>query len=161
LPLDTLCTTDQKYVLFQLKFGKACLVSLHRVVNADLYEKVLHAQGGDLLQDSLKFIVTPVNLKLNVPVKGPKEADTIGSFFGAKNTHFSRPVTVEKNHDVAMISIDLYSVWSLKMLLPSVAFKVGRMVDFHLVSYRDNAVLASFRAAMTPEAIRVMKAVTA
>mmetsp|Transcript_116126 Transcript_116126/g.182698 ORF Transcript_116126/g.182698 Transcript_116126/m.182698 type:complete len:329 (+) Transcript_116126:39-1025(+) len=157
LKLEDVCRTSQKYVLWQMKLGKVCLLSLHRVIDDDMYHKVLNAQGGDLLKDSLKLIVMPINLALNVPVKGPKDADTIGTFFGAKNTHYSRPTNGACKYDIAMISIDLYSVWSLKMLLPSVAFKAGRMVDFHLVSYRDNAVLASFRAAMTPQVIQQIK----
>jgi hypothetical protein len=157
LKLEELCKANKKYVLWQMKLGKVCLLSLHRVVDADMYDKVLNAQGGDLLKDSLKLIVMPINLALSVPVKGPKDADTIGAFFGAKNTHYSRPTNGDCKCDIAMISIDLYSVWSLKMLLPSVAFKAGRMVDFHLVSYRDNAVLASYRAAMTPAVIQEIK----
>lgn len=163
LPLDDLCCDGQKYVLWQIKVGKSCLLSLHHVVDDDVYERVLHAQGGDLLCDSLKFIVNPVNLKVSLPVKGPKNADTIGTFFGTKTSHYSRcrPGDSSCKYDVAMITIDLYSVWSLKMLLPSVAFKVGRMVDFHLVSYRDNAVLATYRAAMTPEAVELLKKIDA
>jgi hypothetical protein len=155
LPLDQLCRGGEKYILFQLKLGKVCLLSLHHVTDHDTYEKVLSAQGVDLLKDSLKMIVIPVNLKISVPVKGPKEADTIGSFFGSKNVNFSRS-TVGK-FDIALLSLDLYSVWSLKMLLPSVAFKAGRMVDFHVVSWRDNAVLLSYRAAMTPQVCEIIK----
>lgn len=157
LPLDELCDEREKYVLWQMKFGKMCLLSLHRVTDDSMYEQILLARDGDLLHDSLKLIVTPVNLKLSVPAKGPKDADTIGTFFGSKNVHFSRPGDETCKYDIAMISVDLYSVWTLKMLLPSVAFKQGRMADYHLVSYRDNAVLGSFRAAMTPELVEIIK----
>merc|ERR1712232_222617 len=117
------------------------LLSLHCVTSSDAYEALLDVQRGDILQDALKLIVTPVNLVVSVPVKGPKDADTIGSFFGAKNCQLRRPGKGQCAFDIAMITIDLYSVWSLKMLLPSVAVKQGRMADYHLVSYRDNAVL--------------------
>jgi len=40
----------------------------------------------------LKFIVQPVNLAIPVPIKGPKDAQTIGSFFGSKNIRFARGV---------------------------------------------------------------------
>lgn len=158
LCLDDVCDVGAKYVLWQMKFGKMCLLSLHRVTDDDAYERILLAQGGDLLKDSLKLIVTPVNLQLSIPAKGPKEADTVGSFFGRKNVSFSRPGDHPCKFDISMISVDLYSVWSLKFLLPSVAFKQGRMADYHLVSYNDNAVLASYRAAVTPELIDLMKA---
>lgn len=157
LPLDDLCLGTAKYLLWQMKLGKVCLLSFHRVVSDEMYEKVLRAGSANLLNDSLKLIVIPVNLMLSVPVKGPRDADTVGAFFGPKNVHFSRPSKDQCKHDVAMVSIDLYSVWSLRMLLPSVAFTTGRMVDLHLVSYRDNAVLASYRCAMTPEVIEEIK----
>merc|ERR1719182_1072839 len=99
-----------------MKLGKVCLLSLHRVVDDDMFEKVMkvHAQGGDLLKDAFKLIVIPVNLSLSVPVKGPKDADTVGAFFGSKSTSLARMKT--DKHDVTFISVDLYSVWSLKML---------------------------------------------
>jgi hypothetical protein len=152
LPMSQLCGDFGKYVLWQMKLGKLCLLSLHQVVDEPIFEQVLHAGGEDFMESSLKLIVTPINLQVSVPAKGPKSADTIKSFFGSGNVSFHREGNSQ--FDVAMLSIDLYSVWSLKMLLPAVAFKSGRMVDFHLVSYRDNAVLASYRAAMTPSVIQ-------
>lgn len=139
-----------KYVMWQLKFGKLCFVSVHEVINGEQYEKLLKPGSAPLLNDALKLIVTPVNLVINVPVKGPKDADTIGTFFGS-NVTFER--ATKDGYDISMLGVDLYSVWSLRMLLPSVAFKPGRMVDFHLVSYRDNAVFASYRASMTNNVI--------
>lgn len=151
------CTKEGQYVLFQLKLGKVCLLSLHHIVDNCMYERILNAGGGNICHDKLKFIVTPVNLVVRVPSKGPKDAETVGSFFGENNFYFNRPARNGGGFDIATISIDLYSVWSLKMLLPAVAFKSGRMVDFHLVSYVDNAVLVSYRAAMTPEVIERIK----
>lgn len=150
-------TQEGKYLLFQMKFGKVCLLSLHKLVDHDVYERIFQ-EGGNPLQDKLKLIVMPVNLTVNVPVKGPKDADTVGNFFGRENCSFSRLEKTNSGIDIGMISVDLYSVWSLKMLLPSVAFKSGRMVDFHLVSYADNAVITSYRAAMTPKVIQLIKA---
>lgn len=155
LPLDDLCSEGGKYLLWQMRLGTVCLASLHHVVADATYDKVINAHGADLLRSALKLIVTPVNLKLSIPTKGPKDADTIAAFFGP-NASFQHSKSHHK-YDVAMISIDLYSVWSLKMLLPSVAFKPGRMVDFHLVSYVDNAALASYRAAMNPAVMEMIK----
>lgn len=153
LPLGELCRENGKYVLLQMKLGKVSLLSLHTVVHEEAYEKLVGVGEKSLLNDALKLIVIPVNLSINVPVKGPKDADTIGSFFGARNVQFSRDKKVQGKYDIAMLSVDLYSVWSLRLLLPKVAFTAGRMVDFHIVSYRDNSSLASYRASMTEEVI--------
>lgn len=158
-PILEKCTEECKYVLFQLKFGKASLLSLHSVFDNHMYERILNVGGGNLLRDKLKFIVTPVNLSVSVPSRGPRDAETVGKFFGKDNSYFSRPERRRGgDYDIAMVSIDLYSVWSLKMLLPSIAFRYGRMIDIHLVSYVDNAVLISYRVAMTAKVVELIKA---
>merc|ERR1719162_819647 len=104
MPQDDLCIEGEKYVLFQMKLGKVCMLSLHQVVDDEAYEQILRADGGNILKDKLKLIVKPVNMAVSVPVDGPKEAATVGSFFGLKNTSFKR---AGGKYDVAMITVDL------------------------------------------------------
>merc|ERR1712216_305551 len=144
-----------KYVLWQIKFAKVCLLSAHRVIDDEAYEAL--AGSPSPLKNCLKLIVTPVNLVVNLPAKSPKDSDTVQDFFGVSNTHFSRKRIDRLKCDVTLVSVDAYGVWSLRMLLPSVAFKVGRIVDFHLVSYRDNTSFVSYRCAMMDELIQSIK----
>jgi len=155
LPLDDVCDNGEKYLMWQLKFGSMCFVSLHHCTNDEVYEQIINADR--ILQDSLKWVVTPINLKVSVPTKGPIDAETIGRFFGTQHAHFSNPRNPDDDYEVAMISIDVFSVWSLRVMFPFVIFKHGLIVDIHLVSSRDNAVLSSYRAAMTPELIQRIK----
>lgn len=157
LPLDDICRSGDKYLLWQMRIGRMCLASLHLVEDNDMYEQILCTQDRDLLHDVLKLIVTPVKLKLSVPSKGPEDADTMGAFFGSTNVSFHRPTQHGSAYDIAALSVDLYSNWTLRMLLPSVAFKEGRMADYHIVSYKDKGVLASYRAAMTKDLIDTLQ----
>jgi len=133
-------------------FGPFMLTSLHEVVDRELFEQVLK---GNFLQDSLKLLVFPVNVALPISPKGAKTADTVGTFFGKKNVTYTRRRVA--GIDCATLAIDVYSVFSLRMLLPALAFKEGRIVDYHLVSYRGNASLTSFRMESTEEFIQLMK----
>jgi len=125
LPLQDLCSESGKYVMWQLILGKVCLLSLHRIISDETYETVVGVGEKSLLNDALKLIVTPVNLSVSAPIKGPKDADTVGSFFGLKHVHFTRASKAQGKYDIAMLSVDLYSVWSLRMLLPSIASNLG------------------------------------
>eukprot|EP00928_Gymnodinium_smaydae_P046232 TRINITY_DN3079_c0_g1_i1.p1 TRINITY_DN3079_c0_g1~~TRINITY_DN3079_c0_g1_i1.p1 ORF type:complete len:660 (-),score=150.14 TRINITY_DN3079_c0_g1_i1:80-2059(-) len=144
-------TPGTRYLVVVIICGNAMFAALNEVVD-DVYEEIIE---GDFLQDCLKLLVSPVNLAINLPLKGAKDADTMGKFFGKKNVRFTRRTT--HGLDCATLICDLYSVFSLRMTMPRLAFKEGRIVDFHLASYRHRASLASFRIATTGELVRQLK----
>jgi len=145
----------QAYLLVALVCGKATFVSLSVVVDP-VFEEMC---AGDCLVDCLKLIVQPVNLAVPVPLKGPKDAATIGRFFGRGHCHLSR--SQRGSVKLATLAIDLYSVMSLRLTLPKLAFTAGRIVDFHFVSYRHRASLASFRIATNKQLLDRLKELTA
>lgn len=142
----------QNYLLVALICGKVTFIALSKVVDT-IYDDIC---TGDFLNDCLKLVVTPVNLALPVPVKGPREAATVGRFF-AKNAHFFRSGGGGVSR--ATLVIDLYSVLVLRLTLPKLAFSAGRIVDFHFVSYKHGASLASLRIATTKLLVSTMKAI--
>lgn len=154
-PLDRLCTLGNKYLIWCMKYGEMSIVSLHHIVHDEMYGRIFCAETGNPWYNKLKVLCTPINLILSV-CKGPKDAATAGAFFGSKNVEFWH-LTGSHNYDVAVVSFDIYSVLSLKMLLPTLAFKEGRICDYHLISYGDTAVVASYRIAATRELIETMK----
>lgn len=143
------------YLLTGLVCGKATFVSLSVVVDT-IFEDVC---AGDCLTDRLKLIVQPINLAVPVPLKGPKDAATIGSFFGRRHCHLSRAQRGDVK--LATLAIDLYSVMSLRLALPKLAFTAGRIVDFHVVSYQHRACLASFRIATNRQLLGRLRELTA
>lgn len=155
-PLDKLCVPGGRYLLWRMRFGADSLASLHHIVRGDTFERIFGADGGDPLRDAVKLVVTPVNLKF-VPSKGPKEAATIGDFFGPENAAFTRAGEGCGRSDVAVVDVDVFSVLSLKWLLPPLAFREGRICDYHLVSYRDSAVICSYRMRTNAALVRYLR----
>ena len=91
--------------------------------------------------------MAPANLTIPM-VKGAKTADTIGVFFGKAAIHFQEAAWSQGAARCTLFSVDMDAVWSLRWTLPKFAFQRGRIVDFHAVSARDNAVLTTFRIAV-------------
>jgi transposase InsO family protein len=103
--------------------------------------------SDDALGKRLKLLIKAVKCNLPFPGKGPKEADTVGYFFG-KGASVSRSHTPD-GVEVVTVQIDLFSVTILRWALQSVGFRQGNVIDAILVDWPGQAVVASFRLAVT------------
>jgi transposase InsO family protein len=135
---------EKTYVAWWLNRGDVSLVSVNEVVDRPALERCL---DDDALGKRLKLLIRAVKCSLPFPSKGPKDADTVGYFFG-KGASLTRSQTAD-GVDVVTVQIDLFSVTILRWALQSVGFRKGNIVDAILVDWPGQAVLASYRLAVT------------
>jgi hypothetical protein len=135
---------DQSYLALWLNTGDVSLLSLHQVVDRQALERCF---ADDPLKSRLKLLIRPVKCVLPFPGKGPKEADTVGTFFG-KGASLTRSLTAE-GADIVVLQIDLYLIWFLRLALQNIGFRHGNVVDIIVVDWPGQAVVASSRVAVT------------
>lgn len=138
------------YLAVWLKLGNASLVSL-----SALPEFLAHELGEQDIGTHLKLLLNPVHVAVPFPTKGPKEADSIGSFFG-KRAIQSCTWRTSSGADVACVQIDLYSNWMLRMALQQVGFRVGNSLELILVDWPCRRVVAAIRLAVTEEFLQLL-----
>ena len=144
------------YVIYRMILGDLQLVSLAEVVDLDTFRKVFACSTHELSHKRLKLITCPVNLPVNLPLKGPRSAEAVAEYFGPE----AASVSVHWDEDgvtYACISIDIYSKWIIRKILPNVALTVGRICDFIVVDYEGRAVVCGLRIICTPVAIDKFK----
>jgi len=135
------------YLAVWLKLNGASLVFVSRMPSG-LAGSI--AGQKDLIQQRLKLLLNPVQVQLPMPTKGPKDAETVGSFFGssAASTSLTRG---KSGADIACIHIDLYAKWVMRLALQQVGFRLGNTLELLLVDWPGQAVLASIRLQVTED----------
>lgn len=138
-----------RLIIFKLKMGEQAMVSLNEVIEEDQFDSIFNrADRDDLLKHKFKFILSPINSPLPIPAKKPRDAETIGSYFGMDNVDFY----LDDSHDevlVVSILVNIYSKWVIRKFLPLVTSSPGRICDFILLSSDDKVVYADFRLLAT------------
>lgn len=138
------------YVAWWLNVGDCSLLSLHEVIDRPALERCL---ANDPLGKRVKLLIRAVKCTLPFPGKGPKEADTVGAFFG-KGASLTRTRTAE-DVDMVVIQIDLFYLFLLRCALQNVGFRQGNIVDIILVDWPGQAILASIRLSVTEEFMKL------
>jgi hypothetical protein len=114
--------------------------------------------ANDPLSKRLKLVLNPVQVKLPFPAKGPKDAETIGSFFGKSACLQSSKGC--RGEDLVYLRVDLFSKWILKLALQKVGFRVGNVVEILIVDWagpKENpGVLAACRLSVTEEYMKLL-----
>jgi len=138
------------YVAWWLNVGEASLLSVSEVLDRAAMERCL---ANDPLGKRVKLLIRAVKCTLPFPGKGPKEADTVGAFFG-KGASLTRGNTAEGT-DIIVLQIDLYYLYLLRFALQNVGFRQGNVVDIIAVDWPGQAVLASIRMSVTDEFLKL------
>ena len=128
--------SESCWIILKLKMGDLILTSLSRVI----------VQGFNKMElnlNNLKFIISPVNAPLPIPVKSPHKAQTISEYFGKSNA------AIYHTNTTTTIFINLYSKWIIAKILPF-ALSIGRICDFLIVD-NNNVVYTNFRLLGTSE----------
>merc|ERR1712072_1368235 len=102
------------------------------------------------------MILSPIGLKLPIPVKGPKEADSIGVFYG-KSANIARAKTA-KGVDHVSLRVDLYSKWLVKKAMQTVGFRKDSVIDILLLDWPGRTVIMACRLNVTEEFLKLYNA---
>jgi len=141
---------SSSYVAFWLNVGDSSLLSLSEVIDRPALERCL---ANDPLGKRVKLLIRAVKCSLPFPGKGPKDADTVGAFFG-KGASLSRGRS-DEGCDILVLQIDLYYLMMLRFALQNVGFQQGNVVDIIVVDWPGQAVLASLRLSVTDEFLKL------
>ena len=100
----------------------------------------------DLVTNRLKLIPIGVKVKVPVPTKGPRSADTVQYFFGKDAVRVHR-CALSPACELAVVDVDLCASWLVRFGIKRVRLSLGAILDFDLVDWRgeQSAVLASIR----------------
>lgn len=139
------------YMIYWLNIGDVSILSVAEVLDRRRFEL---AFSGDALSARLKFVLQPCGLKLPVPVKTPRDADTIGVFFG-KHTSCTRSRT-NSGVDYVCLRVDLYSKWLLKKAMQTVGFRKGSVFDIVLIDWPGRTVIMGCRLTITDTFLKLM-----
>lgn len=143
------------FIIYQMRLDSVLLTSLFEVTDQSRFDAWLGINPtSDILHQKLKLITCPSNLPVRLPLKGPKSADTVADYFGQDNVKFS---CHRGDNTFICITVDIFSKWIIRKLLPSVAFTLGRVCDFILLDTSSNVVLCGLRVVCTPLAINVLR----
>jgi hypothetical protein len=138
-----------RLLIFKIKMADKVMVSLNEVMDPDTFDRLLTSQSrDDLLKKKLKLILSPVNSPLPIPAKKPKDAETIGSYFGMENVDFYVDESLG-NVKVVSILVNIYAKWIIRKFMPLLTASRGRMCDFVLLSSDDRVIFADFRLLAT------------
>lgn len=139
--------TATQYVAVWLTMNDASLVFLSKATDLALLQRCL---AGDFIKERLKLILVPVEVKLPFPAKGPRDAETVGSFFGPAGAS-STTCRTPKGAEVACVQIDLYSKWVMRLAMQKGGLRIGNTIELVLVDWDERAVLAGLRLIVTEE----------
>lgn len=138
-----------RLVIFKLKMSDKVMVSLNEVVDGAAFDQIFNRDNRDeLLHKKLKLILSPINSPLPIPAKKPRDAETIGSYFGMDNVDFYIDESIGQTKVVSIL-INIYSKWIIRKFLPIATSAPGRICDFILLSSDDKTVYAHFRLLAT------------
>jgi hypothetical protein len=150
-----MATSGKGFVSVTMNFGSSSLLLACEVIEKD---RLVACLAKDPLAKRLKLVLNPVQVKLPFPAKGPKDAETIGSFFGKSAT--LQCSKSRSGGDSVNIRIDLFSKWVLKLALQKVGFRVGNVVELLIVDWAGSnekpGVLAACRLSVTEEYMKLL-----
>jgi hypothetical protein len=129
--------------------GDQIMVSLNEVINESEFDRIFGTSEDrdKLLMEKMKFILSPINSPLPIPAKKPRDAETVGQYFGMDNVDLY--IDEDTNIKVVSILINIYSKWIIRKFLPVATSALGRICDFILLSSDDKVVYADFRLLST------------
>lgn len=139
------CQPTMSYIAVWLKLNDVSLVILSEC-HKGLVVQV--AEQPDLVMERLKLILNPVKVKLPFPTKSPKDAETVGSFFGKAAT-LTGLTKAHSGADIAFVQIDLYAKWMMRLALQQVGFRLDNTLELLLVDWSGKYVLSSIRLMVT------------
>jgi hypothetical protein len=138
-----------RLIIFKLKMGDQIMVSLNEVINEKEFDRLFREENRDeLLMRQFKFILSPINSPLPIPAKKPRDAETVGQYFGMDNVDMYIDER-DPNIKVVSILINIYSKWIIRKFLPVATSALGRICDFILLSSDEKVVYADFRLLST------------
>jgi len=138
--------TGKMYAVTWMNFGTISLLSVSEVLDRERFEACL---VEDCLGRRLKLLLIPVAFSIPFPAKGPRDAESVGSFFG-QAASMSRSRTAA-GIDHVVFQVDLYSKWLLRVAMQSVGLRPGNILDIVFVDWPGQAVITSYRITVTPE----------
>ena len=139
-----------RLVIFKLKMSEKVMVSLNEVIDDEAFDRIFNrANREELLKEKLKLILSPINSPLPIPAKKPKDAETVGSYFGMENVDFYIDDSLGGEIRVVSVLINIYSKWIIRKFLPLATSAPGRICDFILLSSDDSVIYAHFRLLAT------------
>jgi hypothetical protein len=145
--LERFVRTENQYIILTLIMGKKKIVSCGRVDELNAHIGIFMGENMCELRkrtQSLKLILNPANgTSLPWGMYGPKDSYSIADFFGAKNC------TIERDANCIYITIDVYSKFIVRTLLPRLAFQPNRISDYLLVDSDAGIILTGFRIVCT------------
>jgi hypothetical protein len=149
-----------RLVIFKLKMSDKVMVSLNEVVDGAAFDQIFNRENRDeLLHKKLKLILSPINSPLPIPAKKPRDAETVGSYFGMDNVDFYIDESIGQTKVVSIL-INIYSKWIIRKFLPIATSAPGRICDFILLSSDDKTVYAHFRLLATKVSQALIKSAT-
>lgn len=138
-----------RLIIFKLKMGDQIMVSLNEVINEKEFDRLFREENRDeLLMRQFKFILSPINSPLPIPAKKPRDAETVGQYFGMDNVDMYIDES-DPNIKVVSILINIYSKWIIRKFLPVATSALGRVCDFILLSSDERVVYTDFRLLST------------
>eukprot|EP00451_Oxyrrhis_marina_P015891 CAMPEP_0204317016 /NCGR_PEP_ID=MMETSP0469-20131031/5728_1 /ASSEMBLY_ACC=CAM_ASM_000384 /TAXON_ID=2969 /ORGANISM="Oxyrrhis marina" /LENGTH=276 /DNA_ID=CAMNT_0051297875 /DNA_START=26 /DNA_END=857 /DNA_ORIENTATION=- len=147
-------TAGVGYVVLDLKAGEHRILSMNEIP-AGQDEPVRAALGPEATTERLKFTVTPVLGRLPVSLAGPATSSCIGQYYGENNcavTSKSAPCGGLR----AVVTIDVYSSWVIRTVLPMVAFVEGRALEMCLTDWPQRSLLCNMRFTTTKEVLKAV-----
>ena len=153
-----LTSGQARIIIFKIKMGEQVMVSLNEIINDEEFDRILlnSYSRDELLLSKMKFIISPINSPLPIPAKKPRDAETVGSYFGMDNVDFYIDESVE-GLKVVSILVNIYSKWIIRKFLPLATSSLGRICDFILLSSDDKVVYADFRLLCTHSSRSLIK----
>ena len=142
------------FCVYKMILGDLQVVSLFEVTDREAFARSFESPAT-VMKDRLKLITCPANLPIRLPLKGPNSADTVEDYFGSKNCAFA--LHHKHGGTYACITIDIFSKWIIKKVLPSVAFTKGRICDFIVIDYPARSVVCGLRVICTKAAMTVLR----
>ena len=146
--------SGKAFVIYKMILGDVLVVSLFEVTDKEAFAQSF-ADPRSILETRLKLITYPANLPIRLPLKGPTSADTVADYFGAKNCSFS--LKRRYGAEYACITIDIFSKWIIKKVLPSVAFTKGRICDFIVMDFPAKTIVCGLRVICTKAAMSILR----
>mmetsp|Transcript_71368 Transcript_71368/g.134874 ORF Transcript_71368/g.134874 Transcript_71368/m.134874 type:complete len:325 (-) Transcript_71368:43-1017(-) len=150
----------EEHVAWWMNVGDSSLVMMSKVLDPVRLHQCFFSDSDtrsvseECLATRLKLIISPVQVQLPFPSKGPHNAETLGAFFGeGASCTLTRSRDAHKG-DFIVVQIDLYSKWLLRKAMQSLGFRKGNVLDLILVDWPGQAVIASSRLSVTDEFLK-------
>jgi len=144
--------SKSRYVATWLNCHKVSLLMVSKVVDEEWLQRLT---VEDALRNRLKLVLRPVRAKIPFPVRAAPDADTIGSYFGAKSSSLTLHHSSNGIHHLC-VQVDLYSKWQLRLAMQKVGFREGNILELLVVDWPGQAVLSSCQLNVTQELLKLI-----